>query len=477
MEKFYDDVGYNQYQKITDGVMTSNLSVQNLLSGAFRADYAGAVNGRDSQINFKNIKLNFTSMMSSGALSADEVGITSVSGDTYMMFKNFVDAGMMPDATKAIIKQYDGAWMRLQDTSKMSPEQLMGYNFGKNLVLKSPKETLKYFVDYPVLKDKADLGMSGALHIWSVDINRDNILALTKKMIQDYTGTGLTETDAKNIQESLAAMSFSGIMGYDPQNVNNSLVDGVIVQSGKTLMALKSMSTDTTGMVSVTEPEQQVTLALNYTKNGDNRNGTLAVNQAGTEMGKVNFALTKENGKFKELSLDGNAQGMPITMKHTVTGDSFVGKLILPVGTLDWSGGYKDKKLTALKMTGSSPTGTLTLNLTPDAGGMLRGPLQVKSSDQVLLDATVGLQVEPNKFGFVLDTKYSEMLVHFDLMSSANTTESKETITIPNATKSFQDLVNAINAANPAPTVPTYESEYMADPGEAMPVNSVSAPQ
>ena len=93
--------------------------------------------------------------------------------------------------------------------SGMTNEELMGYNIGTNIFKKSLADIEKYITDYPIWKDTADLGISGSLHFWSVDLDRNNIVALAKKLSLDLAGTGMTDEYVKALEKNLASVSFS----------------------------------------------------------------------------------------------------------------------------------------------------------------------------------------------------------------------------------------------------------------------------
>lgn len=62
-------------------------------------------------------------------------------------------------------------------------------------------------------------------------------------------------------------------------------------------------------------------------------------------MGKMSGYVEKKDGKFYELSFEASAQGMTVSLKHTMNGNSFVGKLSAVIGTLEWSGSMVNNKL------------------------------------------------------------------------------------------------------------------------------------
>lgn len=155
------------------------MNVPGILSGSLSSDYSGLIDGRNGESTFRKVQLFFTSLVSSGSLSADDIGFISHGTDSYFSYKNLVDTGIMTDDIRAILKKYENTWLSIMDKSQvdmMSSEELMGYNIGKNIFTKSLSDIEKYATDYQIWKDTADLGMSGSLHIWSVELDRTNIV-------------------------------------------------------------------------------------------------------------------------------------------------------------------------------------------------------------------------------------------------------------------------------------------------------------
>jgi hypothetical protein len=54
-------------------------------------------------------------------------------------------------------------------------------------------------------------------------------------------------------------------------------------------------------------------------------------------MGKILGYVENKDGKFKELSVEASAQGMTASLKHSMDGDKFSGKISAVVGTIEWS--------------------------------------------------------------------------------------------------------------------------------------------
>lgn len=151
-------------------------------------------------------------MLSSGALSIGELALVSHGADSFISYKNVSDIGLIPTEMQTIIKKYENNWLNMSKgaESEMSAEELMGYNIARNLIGKSLSDVSNYATEYPIWKDTADLGMSGALHMWSIDMNRTNMVELAKKLSLDLAGTGMTAETISNLEKSLNTITFTG---------------------------------------------------------------------------------------------------------------------------------------------------------------------------------------------------------------------------------------------------------------------------
>lgn len=168
-------------------------------------------------------------------------------------------------------------------------------------------------------------------------------------------------------------------------------------------------------------------------------------------MGKMNGYIQKKDGKFQELSLEASAQGMTVSLKHTMNGNVFNGKLSAVVGSLEWSGTIVNEVLTGLKIDGTAPFGSILVNLTQSGSdNMIRGPITVKAGEETLFSANLALEVAREKFAMILDVISDGMPAHFELDVSAKATPSDKQVTIPTSTRSLQELIKEIDALSPA---------------------------
>ncbi len=443
-------LGVNRHESI-EGTILSHIQVPGILSGSLSSDYSALIDGRNSESFFRKVSLLYTSLVSSGSISADELGFAGHGADTYISYKNIVDAGMMSDDIKKILTKYENTWLSLSEQANigMTPDELVGYNMGRNILTKSLTDVEKYATDYPIFRDTADLGMSGSLQYWSVELDRAQILSLTKQLTTDLAGTGMTDADSLDLAKNLETVSFSGKIGYDPADPRISVIDGALSVSGALVAEIMVSRGTDGGQIRISNSVEQLSMELNYGNKDDRYTFDVIVRQADTEMGKLNGYIDYTGGDLRELSLEGSAQGITVSLRHTVDGDQFSGKLSAVIGTLEWSGVTGDGQLKSLKINGMAPFGSLTADLIEGTGGMVRGPVVVKSGEETLMDATLALAITKERFAIILDLLSESLPAHLDIDISAKSTPSSKTLTKPTSTKTLQDLMSEIDAISP----------------------------
>ncbi len=101
-------------------------------------------------------------------------------------------------------------------------------------------------------------------------------------------------------------------------------------------------------------------------------------------------------------------------------------------------------------MSGTSPVGSFNTELSSTGSDMIMGPLVVKSGEETLVSANLGLEIAREKFAFLIDVLSADFPAHFDLTIGAKSEKSSKSVTIPTVTKSFQEFINEIEALTPA---------------------------
>ncbi len=453
LENLSSSLGINRHETINWKIHTE-INIANAISGSLDSEYKSLIDWRNSESTFSNLKLLFTSIISSGSLSADEVWLISHSGESFVSYKNLLDVGTIPEEAKSVLKKYENTWLSIFSKSQeeLSADELIGYNIGKNLVTKSLSDLEKYITDYPIWKNTADLGMSGSMHYWAVEIDNKNIVSLAKKLSLDLAGTGMTNENVSELEKSLSLLSFSGKLWFDPANPKNSILEGSLTASGKLVADIMISKNDNGGTIHLVNSTEKTDIALNYGTKDNKSSFDLSVKQKDIEMGKANAYIEMIGGKFHELSIEASSEGKTVSLKHTLDGDKFVWKLSAIVGSIDWSGMVSDGMLNALKIDGTSPFGTVSVNLIKSENKtMISGPVLAKMWEETVFSANVGLEVAREKFAMILDTTSETSPIHFSIDVTAKSTPSDKKVTLPTNTKSIQDLYKEINALSPSP--------------------------
>ncbi|MBC7498403.1 hypothetical protein H7170_02055 [Candidatus Gracilibacteria bacterium] len=463
-------LGINRHESI-EGNILSHIQVPGILSGVLSSQYSATLDGHNSESFFRKISLLYSSLVSSGSLSADEIGFAGHGADTYVSYKNLVDIGMMSDDVKAVLKKYENSWLSMTQKASidMSTEELTSYKIGKNLMTKSLSDIEKYATDYMIWRDTADLGMSGSLHYWSVDLDRTQISALAKQLSLDLVGTGMTLENIKTLESNLSTLSFSGRLAYDIVDPTVSVLDGSLSASGHILADISIHKDRDGGSIHINNTPEKIGIVFNYGKKENRYVFDTTLTQATTEMGKLSGYIEHQGHSLREISLEGSAQGITMSLHHTIDGDKFTGKLSAVVGTVEWSGTTSGDRLTSLRINGTSPLASLSMDLT-SSGTMVAGPVSVKASGETIFSANVAMAVAREQFALIVDVLSESLPAHFDLDISVKSSPLTQILSPPVSTRTLQDLMKEIEALSPAQSfseVPESDVAPIGTPGHA----------
>lgn len=432
----------------TSGIFDALVSVPVLLSGSLMTEYNVQSDGRNASLTATDGKLQYDGLAGSGSLSFDKLGLISEAGNLHVLYKNLQDAGLSTPEMREVFKKFDGTWLSwTREEARASitdPAELQAMNMLENLAKVDKEQIEKYLTEYPVWKSTEDMGMSGALHMYKVELDREKVLSLMNVVKTDLTGSGFSTEEQSTLRDQLALVGLSGTMWFhsdstDVTDTQLSLTDG----SGTILGTLAAQTEKGKTHMVLTSVQEDIAFDYTYTDGESRDDMVLTVAQAGTELAKMVGYIESKDGKFRELSLDITAQGVTVTLKHTQQDDgTFDGRLLLPVGSISWNGTVTDKKLTALKVLGASPMGAMDLNLT-SSGEMIRGPFVLKVGDEEVMRAFVGLIAESERFRLALDIPQasgSTDMMHGELGFTMKRSDFAGKISSPSGTKPLRDL-------------------------------------
>lgn len=162
-----------------DGTLKASVQVPVLLSGALSLDYNAKLYERDGYITAKNVQFDYESLVSSGSVGLGELSLISKLGDTFFRFQDFRDGGVLPEDIRKVFDTYNNTWLswtredaRKSLSGTLTPEEEMTLTVTENISKITLENIEQYLTKNPLWQPTADLGMSGALHLWSIDLNR-----------------------------------------------------------------------------------------------------------------------------------------------------------------------------------------------------------------------------------------------------------------------------------------------------------------
>lgn len=440
------------------GVFDALVSIPVLLSGSIRTDYRVESTGRNASLELQNPTLQYEWLAGSGMLALDRLGLISHDGDLYLEYKNLRDIGFSTEEIRAVFGKFDGKWLSWTQADArnevMTAEEKRALEMADNLQKMDMDKIKKYLLTYPIWKSTEDLGMSGALQMYRVELDREKVVGLIQAINQDLSGAPLTESELASLQSDIAKIQLSGTMWFHTDNTDESLLDlSLRDESGTAVANIVINSTPTNILFALSDPSgDSVVVRGTLTRGTPKTELNITLTQSGTEMGKLAGYIDMNGRKLRELSLDITAQGITATLKHTQKDDgAFDGRLLLPVGSLSWEGAIENKALTALKIQWASPMGNMNMNLV-SSGTMVAGPLSVMIDTEEILRANIGLLARDDAFRLVVDIPQgtgSTEMIHGELGWTMDRASFAWDVEAPTSTTPLQELLTELEKVTP----------------------------
>jgi hypothetical protein len=361
------------------GIFDAAVSVPVLLSGSTRFDYDLQSSGRDLSLMTEKGQLQYTGLAGSGQLSFDKLGLIAEKGNLHILYKNLEAASLMTPEMRTIFAKYNDSWLSWTQAESEAgitdPQELRVMAMTKNLAKMDLKTVEKYLTTYPIWKETADLGMSGSLHAYSVELDREQVIILVDTITTDLTGSDLTTDDQSALRAELMDIGLVGTLAFDPTDARVGQTRLTLSSTGGLSVGTISIDSTATGTQIALRDTASNTELIAMTSAGESRDDmTISITQSGETIGKLVGYIDHTGGEFRELSAILTADGITGTLRHTQKEDgTFDGAMIAPnVFSITWNGITRDGALTAMKTTGSSPlVGDYSLDLT-QSGEMLR---------------------------------------------------------------------------------------------------------
>lgn len=207
----------------------------------------------------------------------------SHAGDVFFRFSDLSQVNMLSPMMVAVFGQYNQKWLSLtkEDMQKAlsgaSTEDMLSYQISESLSSLTLTEIEQYLVDYPILQETKDLGMSGSLHMYEVMLDTPSITTLIDTLSERITGSGLTSDERESLSKTLSSLQSSGVIGFDPKNASTISLQLSLTPPDSDTVQLSLKSDDKSSTFTVMTGMNSI--AFSTEKTDDGRNTVLSMNQ------------------------------------------------------------------------------------------------------------------------------------------------------------------------------------------------------
>lgn len=137
----------------------------------------------------------------------------SEAGNLHVLYKNLQDVALSTPEMREVFKKFDGTWLSWTQEEARSaiedPMELQTMTVLENLSKLDKKQIEKYLISYPLWRSTQDLGMSGSLHFYAVELDREKILSLMNIVKTDLTGSPFSAEEQDALREQLTLLALS----------------------------------------------------------------------------------------------------------------------------------------------------------------------------------------------------------------------------------------------------------------------------
>ncbi len=149
---------------------------------------------------------------------------------------------------REVFAKFDGTWLSWTREDARAgitdPIELQAMTILENLSKMNKKQIQSYLTDYPIWTSTEDMGMSGALHVYRVQLDREKAFTLLDALKLDLSGTGYSIEEQGILRDQLELVNISGTMAFHPENTDTvEMYLSILDQSGATLGTV-SISTE-----------------------------------------------------------------------------------------------------------------------------------------------------------------------------------------------------------------------------------------
>jgi hypothetical protein len=453
------DMGYMESYKTT-GSLRLLADIPMILSGSFSSEFDAKIKWQDADMAFNNPSVSYETFLASGSLMAKQIGLITHGGDAYFRYEDLKSIGL-DDTVGSIFEKYKNTWLSLKKTdienslSGSSEEDIMSYHLSEAITRLTLSDIEKYLTDFPIWKEKKDLGMSGSLHMFEVEIARENIVAMVDAFTKEATGKWLSNNVKEELQKSLWETQFWWTLGLDPNDEKRVSFDGTLQSGSGEELRIMFDGTQEHTLLSLGSSGN----ALNFSSTtiADGNEFVFTTVQWGEEVARLDGTIKKEWKTLRSIRMNFSApaQWLTVTMENTYNPDgTFAGKLNAGIGNISWKWKIEPNKwLSDMHITGAMIGSSLTLDLTGATDMILRGPLLIKSGDAIITSANIGLKATSEEFMLTADVANPEdpkARSRGEISIKAKRESWNGSINPPKDSKRFQEFADALSALAPS---------------------------
>ena len=514
-------------QKEANGQLSGSVFMQDVLTSntlEFSSNFTALAGGSQmSQVTFESPKLKVETTASDSAGSGTESSAFEGTADTvdfisgmsnFMKYNNLKISATasneemkksleaeVKDAVEKLAK-FNEKWVALDPNL----DNAQAYELLQKLAKLQTADFEKYLTEYHVFSSTGAAVTDGSKRTFDVALDKARLVDLLARLAKDFADTEPTTEEKQELLTKLGGLSITGKMTFDTKDAlySDTKLTIALKGSNESIIVEDSRKGDTYALkiASVSGATERFVLELTAVSQGKNTdfNGKAFVSLDGQEKIEVAKLSGKvEDNVLKTFNLSISALGMGggelsyiqgeklaaqvvvagtelFKLENNFSGENFAGKLtIRGKDAANWSAEIQKKVLKALNISvvdmvtlseeGATEKKIFELKLAKkEDSDMSSGQATVNLGDETIT-ADVSLQVEPSKFGFIVENikntgnAFVSTLKKAQLFVTANERTGNKKIELPKEFVSYQEFMSALGI-NITSTLPAPMLDY-----------------
>ena len=495
-------------QKEANGQLSGSVFMQDVLTSntlEFSSNFTALAGGSQmSQVTFESPKVKVETTASDSAGSGTESSAFEGSADTIDFISgmsNFMKYNNLKMSATASNEEMKKA---LETEVKDTVEKLAKFNekwvaLDPNLDNAQTYELLqklaKLQTAYHIFSSTGAAVTDGSKRTFDVTLDKTRLVDLFARLSKDFANFEPNEEQKQELLSKLAELSITGKMTFDTKDAlySDTKLTATLQGSNESSVIENARKGDTYTfkISSLSGDAERLVAELTAVSQGKNTdfNGKVAISLDGQEKievatlsGKTEDHVVKTfdlsvsvlgmgGGKLsyvqgEKLTANAVVAGTEIfNLENTFSGENFAGKLMIQgKEAANWSAEIQKKVLNTLNISivdmvalanaGTTDKKIFELKLAKKENSDMPSGQAVLNLDDEVVTADVALQVEPSKFGFIVENikNTGEMALSpikkAQLFITANDRAGNKKIELPKEFVSYQEFMSAIDVNN-----------------------------